>query len=173
MAWDVTLGDRQASISVEEIDGGYRLTVNGEPVDVDASFPQTGVLRMVHGGKSYSIDLRAVDDGQEAVLGGVRYDVGVIDERDKALRALTGGAGGAGAGEVISTSMPGKVVALLVDVGDTVEAGQGVIVIEAMKMENELRATHPGIVERIPVAPGDAVDGGADLVVIAPLPDAD
>ena len=171
MAWDVTLGDDNRSIAVEEIDGGYRVTVDGEPIEVHASFPQDGVLRMVHGGRSYSVDVRSVDDGIEAVLGGVRYDVGVIDERDKALRALTGGVGGPGSGEVISTSMPGKVVTLLVSEGDTVEPGQGVIVIEAMKMENELKAVHGGVIERIPVAVGDAVDGGTDLVVIGPLPE--
>ncbi|MCO4770367.1 MAG: acetyl-CoA carboxylase biotin carboxyl carrier protein subunit [Deltaproteobacteria bacterium] len=168
MAWEVTLGDRARRMEVEEIEGGYRVIVDGEPVEVHASFPQAGVLRMVHGARSYSVDVRATADGQEAVLGGVRYDVGVIDERDKALRALTGGAGGAGAGEVISTSMPGKVVTLLVEVGEAVEAGQGCIVIEAMKMENELRAAHAGVVQSIPVAVGEAVEGGAELVIIAP-----
>ena len=168
MAWEITLGERVQRVEVQDVDGGYRLTVDGETLDVSASFPQAGVLRMVHGGRSHSVDVRAVPDGQEVVLGGVRYDVGVIDERDKAMRLLRGAAAGAGAGEVISTSMPGKVVALLVAEGEPVTAGQGVIVIEAMKMENELKAAHDGVVERIPVAVGDAVEAGAELVIIAP-----
>lgn len=166
MAWEITLGERTSRVEVEDIDGGYRLTVDGEVVEVEASFPQAGVLRMVHGGRSHSVDVRPVQDGQEVVLGGVRYDVDVIDERDKAMRLLHGVAGGAGAGEVISTSMPGKVVALLVSEGDVIEAGQGVIVIEAMKMENELRAAHDGVIERIPVTVGEAVEAGAELVII-------
>ena len=168
MAWEISIGDQVHRVEVEDIDGGYRLIVDGEPLEVAASLPQPGVLRMVHAGRSHSVDVRAIDDGQEVVLGGVRYDVGVIDERDKAMRLLHDAAGGAGAGEVISTSMPGKVVALLVAVGDAIEPGQGVIVIEAMKMENELKAAHAGVVERVAVAVGDAVEAGAELVVIAP-----
>ncbi len=67
--------------------------------------------------------------------------------------------------------MPGKVVALLVAEGDVVEAGQGVIVVEAMKMENELKAAAAGTVASIEVAVGAAVQGGAALVVIEPLAD--
>ena len=167
MAWEITLGDAVRRVEVEDIDGGYRLTVDGAIVEVAASFPQAGVLRMVHGGRSHSVDVRPVPDGQEVVLGGVRYDVGVIDERDKAMRLLHDAVGGAGAGEIISTSMPGKVVALLVEEGEAVAAGQGVIVIEAMKMENELKAAHDGVIERIAVTVGEAVEAGADLVVIA------
>jgi len=173
MAWDVTLGDRESRIEVVDLDDGYRVTIDGQVIDLHASFPQVGVLRMVHEGRSHSVDVRAIEDGQEATLGGVRYDVGVIDERDKALRALTGGAGGAGAGETISTSMPGKVVALLVAEGDTVQPGQGIIVIEAMKMENELKAAHAGVIADISVQVGQAVESGAALVHIAPLPEAE
>ena len=168
MAWEISVGEQVRRIDVEETDGGYRLTVDGQRIDVAASFPQPGVLRMVHAGRSHSIDVRSIAVGQEVVLGGVRYDVEVIDERDKAMRLLHEVAGGAGAGEVISTSMPGKVVALLVAVGDVIEPGQGVIVIEAMKMENELKAAHAGVVERVAVAVGDAVEAGAELVIIAP-----
>ena len=171
MAWDVTLGERDRCIEVQDTEDGYRVIVDGVATEVHASFPQAGVLRMVHGSRSYSVDVRPVLDGQEVVLGGVRYDVGVIDERDKALRELTGAAGGPGAGEVISTSMPGKVVAVLVEVGQAVKAGQGVIIIEAMKMENELKAAHDGVVASIPVQVGQAVESGADLVHIDPPPD--
>lgn len=172
MSWDVTLGETNARVEVEDTDDGWVVTIDGERIPVHASFPQAGVLRMVLDGRSHSIDVRPTAHGQEVTLGGVNYDVHVIDERDKALLALTGGLAGAGAGEVISTSMPGKVVALLVEEGEAVAAGQGVVVIEAMKMENELKASHGGVVERIPVAVGDAVEAGAELVVIA-APDED
>ncbi len=171
MAWEICIGDQVRRVEVEDIDGGYRLVLDGETIEVAASFPQAGVLRMVHKGRSHSVDVRPIADGQEVVLGGVRYDLAVVDERDKAMRLLHDVTGGAGAGEVINTSMPGKVVALLVGVGDEVEAGQGVIVIEAMKMENELKAAHAGVIERIAVTVGEAVEAGAELVVIAPPSD--
>ena len=63
--------------------------------------------------------------------------------------------------------MPGLLVRLLVQVGDTVQAGQPVAVMEAMKMENELRAAAPGTVTALPVAPGAAVDKGATLVALS------
>ena len=102
---------------------------------------------------------------------GTRYEVAVMDERRKALAALGGGAAGGTAGETISTSMPGKVVAALVEIGETVEAGQGVIVVEAMKMENELKASAPGVVLKLCAAAGEAVEGGAPLVVLGPVPE--
>ncbi len=63
--------------------------------------------------------------------------------------------------------MPGKVVAVLVAEGDAVELGQGIVVVEAMKMENELRAAADGVVKTVHVAAGEAVTGGAPLVTIA------
>ncbi|MBI2369669.1 MAG: acetyl-CoA carboxylase biotin carboxyl carrier protein subunit [Deltaproteobacteria bacterium] len=72
----------------------------------------------------------------------------------------------AGGRQVIRAPMPGRVVRILVGLGEPVEAGQGVIVIEAMKMENELRARAPGEVREILVREGDTVEGNADLVVI-------
>ncbi|MCA9712880.1 MAG: acetyl-CoA carboxylase biotin carboxyl carrier protein subunit, partial [Myxococcales bacterium] len=74
--------------------------------------------------------------------------------------------GGTGARTVCSP-MPGRVVKVLVTPGQTVEVGDGVVIVEAMKMENELRAEARGVVETIRCAPGDLVDGGAELVVLA------
>jgi pyruvate carboxylase subunit B len=169
MAYEVTLGGASVRAEVHELpDGRYEVVVDGHPTVVDARFPEPGVMHMVRDGAAFELDVRATDTGQEVTLYGSRYLVEVLDERRKVLRFLGRGAS-ATSGQVLSTSMPGKVVALLVEVGDQVAADQGIIVVEAMKMENELKATGPGVVTEIKVAQGDAVESGATLVVLAPL----
>ena len=95
---------------------------------------------------------------------GYRFDVEALDERRRALRDLSAASAGPTGPAPILAPMPGLIVRVNVAVGDTVEAGQGVIVMEAMKMENELRATGPGRVRSVEVAPGTAVEKGTLLV---------
>ncbi|MBI3077728.1 MAG: acetyl-CoA carboxylase biotin carboxyl carrier protein subunit [Deltaproteobacteria bacterium] len=166
MAFLVSLGGRPVCISVAHQDGStYRVQVEGREqqlVDVAAADPQQ--LSLIIEGQVYEVGLRELEDGLEVTLGGHRFVVEVADERRAALRRREGTA--AGGRQVIRAPMPGRVVRILVGLGEPVEAGQGVIVIEAMKMENELRARAPGEVREILVREGDTVEGNADLVVI-------
>lgn len=77
---------------------------------------------------------------------------------------ITGDGGAGGAHKQIKSSMPGKVLKILCKPGDRIEAGQPIMIIEAMKMENEIRAKHAGVVEEIPVQPGQKVETGEVLV---------
>jgi biotin carboxyl carrier protein len=95
---------------------------------------------------------------------GHRFEAEALDERRRALRDLTGAAASPTGPAPIVAPMPGLIVRINVAPGDTVEAGQGVVVMEAMKMENELRATAAGKVRSVDVAPGTAVEKGALLV---------
>lgn len=107
-------------------------------------------------------DLKVTVSGGDAIV------IKLQDARAAALSAgAQGGAGGATSGE-LRAAMPGKVVKLLVQAGDTVKAGQGLLVIEAMKMENELRAAGAGKVASIAVREGQTVDGGQLLISITP-----
>ena len=172
MALEITIGEQAWRAEVQDRgQGRYVVTLDGQEHEVDAAFPRAGVLHMIRDGVAWEVDVQRTDKGQDVVMYGTRYEVGVLDERRKALAALGGGAGASGAGETISTSMPGKVVAVLVEPGDVVEPGQGVIVVEAMKMENELKASAPGVVQKLCAAAGDAVEGGAPLVVLGPVPE--
>ena len=170
MGWEITLGDRVVVADVAEIaPGRFVVTLCGTPTEVDARFPEPGVVHIVTGGESFELDVASHEEGASVILYGTRYEVGVVDERRKTLAAL-GGGGAAGSGdEIISTSMPGKVVALLVAEGDEVAAGQGVVVVEAMKMENDLKSKRGGVVREIPVAVGDTVEAGAKLMAIEAL----
>ena len=97
-------------------------------------------------------------------IDGFRYEVEALDERERAIRDLTAAAATPAGPAPLVAPMPGLIVRVKVRVGDTVQAGQGLVVMEAMKMENELRAAAPGRVKAIAVAPGTAVEKGARLV---------
>jgi pyruvate carboxylase subunit B len=97
-------------------------------------------------------------------LDGFRYEVEALDERTRAIRDLSA-ASATGAGPApLKAPMPGLIVRVAVQLGDSVVAGQGLVVMEAMKMENELRASAPGRVKAVHTQPGSAVDKGALLI---------
>jgi biotin carboxyl carrier protein len=97
-------------------------------------------------------------------IDGYRYEVEALDERTRAIRDMSTATAVASGPAPLVAPMPGLVVRVNVEPGDTVDAGQGLVVMEAMKMENELRAPAGGTVRRVSVAPGTAVEKGAVLV---------
>jgi pyruvate carboxylase subunit B len=97
-------------------------------------------------------------------LDGFRFEVEALDERMHAIRELSGASAGPSGPAPVVAPMPGLVVRVNVQPGDQVSAGQGLVVMEAMKMENELRAQAAGRVKQVVVAPGQAVEKGALLI---------
>ena len=97
-------------------------------------------------------------------VGGYRFDVEALDERSKAIRELSGDRDKPSGPAPVVAPMPGLIVRVNVQVGDEVQSGQGVVVMEAMKMENELRSSSAGRVKAILAQPGTAVEKGAKLV---------
>jgi pyruvate carboxylase subunit B len=163
---------------------GRTLTVElaGEEVRVDGRAVGARLLgagpvrRLLLGGRSLELVAAAGDgpDQWRIAVHGYRMDASVLDERARAARAVAagaahGGAAGTGAGapagsSVVRSPMPGLVVRLLVEEGQAVESGAGLVVVEAMKMENELRASGAGVVSRVAVRPGNRVEKGDVLV---------
>jgi pyruvate carboxylase subunit B len=97
-------------------------------------------------------------------LDGFRYEVEALDERTRAIRELAGASTGPSGPAPLVAPMPGMIVRVAVQVGDAVQAGQGLVVMEAMKMENELRAASAGTVKAVLAQPGVAVEKGAVLL---------
>ena len=95
---------------------------------------------------------------------GFRFEGEALDERTRAIRDLTAASSGPAGPAPVVAPMPGLIVRVNVSVGDAVQAGQGIVVMEAMKMENELRASAQGTVKAIHVAAGKAVEKGTVLV---------
>ncbi len=103
-------------------------------------------------------------------INGERYAVDAVDERMRTLRDLTEASATATGPAPLIAPMPGLIVRVSVALGDTVSAGQGLVVVEAMKMENELRASVAGVVIAVRAVVGSAVEKGALLIELGPLP---
>jgi biotin carboxyl carrier protein len=156
--WIVTVGDRAMTATVVEIDGRWSLLIGPvEPVAIDA----TSAWR------SYEVSFEPADDGVTLVrVDGNPAPVRVVDPRLRFSRRQRDAAAGGEGRRVVVAPMPGRVVKLLVERGQTVAARQGVVVVEAMKMENELRAPRAGTVSEVLVSEGMSVEAHATLMVI-------
>ena len=164
----------------------YIVTVAGREIEVDVEGDQVRV-----GGRSLSAALRRVPgtplrhllvDGRPSTLviegngrgqwtigaRGERWDVEAVDERTRHIRSLTGAGDRPRGPAALKAPMPGLVVRVQVEAGQSVAAGAGVVVLEAMKMENELRAATAGTVRTVRVRPGEAVEKGQVLVEFEP-----
>jgi biotin carboxyl carrier protein len=143
------------------------ILINGKPVE---GIPQNTVVEVEPGVYSILVDGTShevrVETGQVSV-GNRCFDFEIDDPRQW---KRSGGAAGAQSRAAMVAPMPGKVVRILVAVGDDVEAGQGILVVEAMKMQNEMKAPRAGRVASISVAGNDSVVAGAVLAVIDPAP---
>lgn len=137
-------------------------SVSARLLDVDG-----GPLRMlVLGEQVHRVQLRAGEGRGRYTLwvDGFRFEVEALDERSRAIRELSAAAAKPSGPAPLVAPMPGMIVRVHVGEGEPVQQGQGLVVMEAMKMENELRATTAGTVRRVLVAPGTAVEKGALLL---------
>jgi biotin carboxyl carrier protein len=159
----VVLIDGQA-IEVE-VDG-ENVTIAGDTQNATLNFiPGTPLRQLLLDGRPLTLSVEPLGRGRWALApGGERLEVEVLDERSRHIRSLTGGGDQRRAAEVLKAPMPGLVVRVQAREGDAVTAGAGLIVLEAMKMENELKAAAPGVVKSVRVAPGEAVEKGQVLV---------
>ena len=145
-------------------DDGYLVSIDGKHVEVEASFPRPGVLSLLIAGRIYRCVLDEDSTDPAMYVGHERLPFRVDDPRSLTARRSKGRLA---AGPIsIKAPMPGRVVRLSRAEGDEVESQQGVIVIEAMKMQNELKAPKAGRVVRILVEVGDAVISGQQLAII-------
>ena len=161
----------------------YVVDVNGETIDVDlettgvivggetlqghlAELEGTPVRLVTIGTEVHRVVVRRGESRGRYTLwvDGFRYEVEALDERTRAIRDLSGASAAATGPAPLRAPMPGLVVRVAVQRGDVVAAGQGLVVMEAMKMENELRASSAGRVKAVHVQPGTAVDKGALLI---------
>jgi biotin carboxyl carrier protein len=157
--------DRTVAIDGPSPDGRFRVWVDGAEQDVDARALRPGTWSLLIGGRSYVVDLDRRRTGIAASVGDSEVMLRVEDALHKRLAAAAG-TRTAARGEVIRAPIAGKVVKILVAPGDPVAAGAAVIVLEAMKMENELAAERGGTVSAIHKVAGQAVDTGDLLVEI-------
>ena len=163
MKYFVRIGDKEHEVVID----GETVTVDGESVRAHvADIAGTPLQLLAVGNERHRILARRAG-GRGAFdlsIGGYRLQVEALDERARVIRELSGAAGKKSGPANLMAPMPGLVVRVNVREGEAVRAGQGLVVMEAMKMENELRATANATVKRVAVTPGSAVEKGALLL---------
>ncbi len=165
MNYVATIGDKEILVTVEEAGvARYKVTVEGREHLVDAHQVQSSVWSVLSGDASFEVDFVAKGEEHEVHISGDCYKFTLMNEQRKALMRSAGK--GAAGKAMVTSPMPGKVVKLLVKLGEEVRADQGVIVVEAMKMENELKSAAGGKVQEIFVKEGEVVESGAKLLFI-------
>ncbi len=158
-------------VGLREIEEGrYDVTLDGATVHVDAVTSGPTIYSVIEDGKQFEamVDEKGAS-GFDVMVAGRIFHFEVVDER---TRLLAGSAASVASGpQIIEAEMPGKVVKVNVAPGDSVSEGQGVVVIEAMKMENEIPSPIEGVVREVAVSAGDTVEAGALLFTIDPPPE--
>ncbi len=165
MKYSVTIDGKAFDVEIQ----GDEIRINGRRTEATLiGIPATPLRQLVLGGRSRTFALAR--DGEHWLVewSGVRVAARVLDERRRRLEEITGTGSRASERKVVTAPMPGLVLRLEVEEGQHVEAGTGLLVLEAMKMENEITAPGAGTVRRIEVEPGQPVEKGATLVEIAP-----
>ena len=165
MKYVATLDGTAHVVEVTGGEGRYRLTIGEDVWDVDARLTAQGIYSLLIGGVSYVADVVDREGTCLVDVMGEAYEV-LVEEQTRWIIRTRGGAAGGGHGQTVRAPMPGKITHVAVRAGDRVQAGDTLVVIEAMKMENEFKASAAGTIAEVRVSPGQAVNPGDVLVVL-------
>ena len=164
----VTLEGREAEVTFHTEGEHLILEADGRRIEADfVRLPDGEVYSLLIDGRSHVVRVSPAEDALEVELRGSVIAVEVKHPLEKMLQA-TGGGRAKGRGETVAAPMPGVVVAMRVKIGDLVTAGQSVVVVEAMKMQNELAVIHDGVVTEVLVGERAAVSAGQALIRLGP-----
>ena len=159
MRFEVSIAGRKHDLEIAQAEGAWQCRIDGRAIEVDVARLADGTLSILHQGKSYV----ARQESGAVVIDGRSYDASIADPRSwRSRQQATAEVSGS---VKLAASMPGKVVRVLTAPGEQVVAGQGIVVIEAMKMQNEIRAPRDGTITAVLVEEGKAVSVG-ELVAI-------
>ena len=166
MKYEVHISGEMHIVELERRADGWQARIQGESgITADVAEVASNVFSVLLSGYSHEVYVTPSSGGQlQLQSAGREFIAEVIDPRS--WRGRRHGGAEAEGRQQIAAPMPGKVVRLLVKVGETVEAGRGLLVVEAMKMQNEIRSPKSGRVERVLVAEGQAVNAGEVLCVV-------
>jgi biotin carboxyl carrier protein len=163
MLYDVTIDGKNYRLELERAEGRWSCRLDGREVEIDAVLARPDVLSLRIGNQAYEIKSERVGNDWHLWVGGARFASEVRDPRS--LRSRTRAADDHGPRK-LTAPMPGKVVRVLVREGDVVEAGAGVLVVEAMKMQNEIKSPKKGTIQKMLAAEGIAVNAGDVLAIV-------
>ncbi|MBS1840273.1 MAG: biotin/lipoyl-binding protein [Acidobacteria bacterium] len=162
MKYEVLLGGKTRVVELMRDAEKWRVSLDGKPIDADAIEVAANTFSVLIEGESWEVRVAPKPDGTLVLHTGIAEFVAQVED-PRTWRGRRHGAMEAEGRQQITAPMPGKVVRVLANPGDTVEAGQGLLVVEAMKMQNEIRSPKNGKVEKILVKEGQAVNAGEIL----------
>jgi biotin carboxyl carrier protein len=166
MKLDVRISGQTRTVELERDASGWRATIDGQSSSADVVEIAPNTLSVLLAGQSHEVCVTPSADGKlKLQTGAQEFSAEVLDPRTWSGRRH--GAVEAEGRQQIIAPMPGKVVRVLVKAGDAVEAGQGLLVVEAMKMQNEIRSPKSGAVERVLASEGQAVNAGEVLCIVS------
>ena len=168
MAFEIQIGERLARIELHNRAGNKAIIeIDDRRYDVDIVEVEPGIYSIIYDGKSYNIELIEAESAKKYHVNNYRYsfELEIIDSESKYLRSREKGISEE-AEKIISSPMPGKIVKIFVNPGDDVVIGQTVIVVEAMKMQNEYQSGKDTKVKEILVKEGDTVNAGQALIIL-------
>lgn len=166
MKYYATIGDTDYEILFEEKRDGLWVQLNDRLVRMDVAAPESGgFFSLILNGISYDVTAERLNGEYYVTIQGEAYTVRVEDERTRQLSAIAD-TRAHHAGGTVKSVMPGLITQVLVAAGDTVEMDQALAIMEAMKMENEVRSPFAGTVVRVSAQPGTTVAAGDELFVI-------
>jgi len=155
---------RPYRLELEKCEGGWACRLDGQTVSIDAVIPRRDVLSLLVDGRSYEIKREQTATDLHMWVGSARFAVEIRDPRSLRSRRQDGG-DEKGPRKIVAP-MPGRIVRLLVAEGASVEAGQGIVVVEAMKMQNEIKSPKKGVVKKMSATVGAAVNPGDVLAIV-------
>jgi len=164
MVYDVTIDGKNYRLELERVDTGWECRLDGRAIPMDAVLARRDVLSVLIEGKAYEIKRERTATDLHLWVGGARYAAELRDPRS--LRGRKGGSWEEAGPRKLVAPMPGKVVRVLLGENAAVEAGQGILVVEAMKMQNEIKSPKKGTVQKILVNEGAAVNAGDVLAIV-------
>lgn len=163
MTYDVAIDGKTYRLELSRTDARWLCRLDGREVEVDAVLARPDVLSLRIGNKTYEVKCERVGGELHLWVGSVRHSVEIRDPRSLRGRARTVDDHGP---KKLTAPMPGRVVRVLVGQGTEVEAGAGVLVVEAMKMQNEIKSPKKGTIQKILVNQGAAVNAGDVLAIV-------
>jgi biotin carboxyl carrier protein len=164
MTYDIIIEGKPHRLELERNVNTWNCRLDGEPVTADAILSRPNVISLIIDGKGYEVKREQTASDLHIWVSGARYAAEVRDPRS--LRSRRASAESADGPRKVVAPMPGRVVRVLVKEAESVQQGQGLIVVEAMKMQNELKSPKAGIVQKILAGSGSAVNAGDVLVIV-------
>jgi acetyl/propionyl-CoA carboxylase alpha subunit len=166
MKYVATIAEQSVVVDVSGTDGRYRVTMGDAGWDVDARLTAQGIYSLLIDGVSYVADVVDRDGACVVDVGGELYEI-TVEEQTRHIIRTRGGAATGSRSRTLTAPLPGKISRVAVTAGASVQAGDTLLVIEAMKMENEFKAAAAGTVAEVRVASGQAVNAGDVLIVMS------